>query len=434
MPAAIAPAPAPPPPAPAPAPKPSTRPAAPPPSKPPGKPAPAKQDASDEGNEQVNGAFDNAFADLDAIEAKDTGKRGPKPKPTEKKPDEEEVQEDESPLEDVEASGEVDDKAGDEAPPKEAKPVRAAELRTAYEKSKVTLKERDAEITRLKGELESKTKEDPEKKGYKERVETLEKQVAEYEEEVRFTNYRKSKEFSEKYEKPYQDAFSKALREFTQISIADDEGNKRPATEADLNSLLSMSIAQVDELATEKFGPSAARVVRHVEKLRDLADSYHQALETAKTTGAEREKLKVADAKRAADQYTQNWTTENEGAKTKYPHFFAPVEGDEELNTALEKGYKFADTVFLHRDQEPPERLVKMDAAVRNKAAAFGRVVLELKRTKKLLAEREAALKEFESSEPAVDGEGVPAGSGGDGGEFSSAYDELDKIEAKTRK
>lgn len=421
---------------------------APPPPKPPA--APAKPAAPPQQRQEKpappkpqndTSALDDSFAELDKIEAKENPKADPKKTPKkpeakdERKSSEEtdadnasEVQEDEAKPKE-EAKDDEKAKVGDEA-----KPVRAAELRTAYEKSKSTLKERDAEIGRLKSELESKSKvADPEKATLVERLTVTEKKLKEYEDEIRFTNYKNHPEFKQNYEQPYHAAFAKALADFEQIHVTDDEGNKRLATRRDLDAMLSMSIAAVDELATEKFGHSAARVIRHVEKLRDLADAYHGALEEAKTRGGEREKNKVLQEQQQNEQRHKLWTDTNDEVVKKYPHWFAPKEGDEEGNTKLTKGYELADAVFLHRDQHPPEKLVKMDAAVRNKAAGFDRLVLEGKRKDAKIAELEKALKEFEASEPDADGdEPDKRDSGGDW--EKSAYDELDAIDRKSRK
>jgi hypothetical protein len=381
--------------------------------------------------------LDDAFADLDRLEAKDTASKGPQKKDQKPDPKDERKSSTEddadSPEEVPKDDGKPEEAKTDEKGKdrqEEAKPVRAAELRTAYEKSKAKIKEHESEITRLKGELESKAKaEDPEKKTLSERLATTEKKLKEYEDEIRFTNYKNHPEFKEKYEIPYQTAFTKALTDFEQIQVTDEEGNKRMATRNDLDSMLRMSIAQVDELATEKFGHSAARVIRHVEKLRDLADAYHAALDEAKTKGGERETQKASQMKAENEKRGKLWQEENEAAVKKYPHWFSHKEGDEEGNAMLDKGYKLADAVFLRRDQEPPERLVKMDAAVRNKAAGFDRLVLETKRKDAKIAELEKALKEYEASDPSTEGDEP-----GKAEEANNWEAELDAIDRKSRK
>lgn len=402
----------------------------------PAPPSPKPEDA---------GTFDDSFAELDNIEFQSASKGRPKDEGTKKTEAKPKVKDERKSSEETDAdnASEVqEDEVKDEKPKDdekakvsdEAKPVRAAELRTAYEKSKASIKEKDSEISRLKTELESKLKtEDPDKKILVERLTTTEKKLKEYEDEIRFTNYKNHPEFKEKFETPYHTAFAKALADFEQIHVTDDEGNKRLATRADLDSMLRMSIAAVDELATEKFGHSAARVIRHVEKLRDLADAYHGALEEAKTKGGEREKNKVLQEQQQNEQRHKLWTDTNDEVAKKYPHWFAPKEGDEEGNAKLTKGYELADAVFLHRDQHPPEKLVKMDAAVRNKAAGFDRLVLEGKRKDARIAELEKSLKEFEASEPDADGD-EPATRDTEGDWEKSAFDELDAIDRKARK
>lgn len=424
---------------------PPAKPAAPPPK--PSAPAQRQERPAPPPRKEDTSHFDDAYADLDKIEAKDTASKAPRKQ--DKKPDTkdereigeefdasdaEAIQKDEGKSGKDKAKEGADEKGEKESVEAEAKPVRAAELRTAYEKSKASLKEKDAEITRLKGELESKAKtSDPEKSALVEKLSTTEKKLKEYEDEIRFTNYKNHPEFKEKFEAPYHSAFAKALADFEQIHVTDDEGNKRLATRGDLDSMLRMSIAQVDELATEKFGHSAARVIRHVEKLRDLADAYHGALEEAKTKGGEREKNKAVEMTQQNEQRHKMWTDENDAVAKKYPHWFSPKEGDDEANAKLAKGYELADTVFLRRDSVPPEKLVKLDAAVRNKAAGFDRLVLEGKRKDARIAELEKSLKEFEDSEPSADGD-EPAKNEGGGNWEESAFAELEAIDRKSKR
>ncbi len=92
--------------------------------------------------------------------------------------------------------------------------------------------------------------------------------------------------------------------------------------------------------------------------------------------------------------------------------------GDEEGNASLEKGYKIVDEAFAINPLDPKltseqrAAAVKKHAVVRNRAAAFGRLTLQVKSKDARIAELEAKLKELEDTIPDVNGGGKPAAEG----------------------
>jgi len=317
----------------------------------------------------------------------------------------------------------VAEKNGEEAktvePVKPVKPVKAAELRTAYEKSKATLKERDAEIARLQSELKAAKdapREDPEKASLAEKFTASEKRRQELENEVRFVNFKKSEEYTTKYAEPYQEAWNKAVSDITQLKVRLQNGTKedpntgetvpnyvsRVATPGDLLSLANLPLNEMDEKVEEAFGKSAPRVIRHIEKLRELADAQTAAEQKALKESGEKQQQTLEQRK----QVKKVWDDENKLWTEKYPRFFKPEDGDEEGNTLLAKGYELADLAFSGNGKTTPENMAKVHAEVRNKVAGFGRLALRLKRARLEIKELKSSLAEYENSEP-------PSGEGG---------------------
>jgi hypothetical protein len=326
------------------------------------------------------------------------------------------------------------------------KPVKAAELRNAYEKSKATLKERDAEITRLQSELKAAKdapREDLEKATLTEKLTASEKRRQELENEVRFVNFKKSEEYTTKYEQPYQEAWNKAVSDITQLKVRIQNGTKedpntgetvpnyvsRVATPGDLLSLANLPLNEMDEKVEEAFGKSAPRVIRHIEKLRELADAQTAAEQKALKESGEKQQQTFEHRK----QVKKVWDDENKLWAEKYPRFFKPEDGDEEGNALLAKGYELADLAFSGNGKKTPEDMAKLHAEVRNKVAGFGRLALRLKRARLEIKELKGSLAEYEKSEP-------PTGEGGrsrikttDGDLMGEAFAELDGLGKKSR-
>ena len=90
----------------------------------------------------------------------------------------------------------------------------------------------------------------------------------------------------------------------------------------------------------------------------------------------------------------------------KMKEFFQPIEGNDEANSMLERGYKMVNEAFSKTPMDPSltpaERasLVKKHAAVRHRSAAFGRARYLLNRERAEHAETKKKLAEYEGTVP----------------------------------
>lgn len=316
-----------------------------------------------------------------------------------------------------------------------AKPVKAAELRTAYEKSKETIKTKDAEITRLQNELKaakSTPVDDPEKKTLAEKLQAVEKRKAELEQQIQFVDYQKSEEFQTKYKKPYESAWAKAVSEVSQLTMSLEDGTTRKATAADILNLANAPLDQLDEAAERMFGKSSARVIRHVEKIRELADAQTQAVTEAEKNAETHYKEQQTQSLQQQQKMATLWQDENKAWQEKFPRWFKPEDGDEKGNELLAKGYAMADAAFSSNGNHTPEQRVKLHAELRNKAAAFPKVAYKLKEARTRIKELEKSLAEYENSEPKAGEGGKPrATTPADG--LTDGFAELDSIAKKGR-
>ena len=88
---------------------------------------------------------------------------------------------------------------------------------------------------------------------------------------------------------------------------------------------------------------------------------------------------------------------------------FTPVDGDQEGNQRLAKGFELADRAFSEnplnaKDGEERKAIVARHAAVRNRAAAFGRLVLMNTKAEARIAELTSELAKYKGSEPPAGG------------------------------
>jgi hypothetical protein len=327
------------------------------------------------------------------------------------------------PADDLAKTGEVvpPTKPDDKAPDQPTKPVKAAELRVAYDNLKKEKREvLEPKIQSLEAkikELESRQPEDT--APIVEKMTAIEKRNAELEQHIQFVDYQKSKEFTEKYQQPYTEAWTKAVADFGQLTVrvpgevdaatGEPSFTTRAATADDLLYLANLPLSQMDDQAEAMFGKSAARVIRHVERVRELSDAQNKALAEAKNKGGEWVKTRQIQMQQQAQAHQKLWTDYNKQIAERFPKMFAPEEGDTEGNELLVKGFAQADRLFAPTKDsafKTPEERIQFHAMLRNKIANHDRLAKRLKTTQAELAEAKEALAAYEQSEP-------PAGKGG---------------------
>jgi FtsZ-binding cell division protein ZapB len=274
-------------------------------------------------------------------------------------------------------------------------------------------------------ELRTKAPELP--KDVVEKLTSMEKRNQELEEEIRYVNFQKTPEFTEKYQKPYEEAWTGAITDLKGLSVQTTNSEtgdveQRDITVQDIAGFANMppEIARKAIRAAFSDPLDAAEVRGHVDTIRKLHAIQANALEEARKNGAEREKTRSEQFNRENSAVQQEvssiWQAVNKEATEKY-EFMRPVEGQEERNAALDKATKFVDETLRANATNPKltkeERadVVRKHAALRNRAIAYSVLLHEHKALKAKLAERDAALAAYQGSEP-----GAGEGDGGKGG------------------
>lgn len=255
----------------------------------------------------------------------------------------------------------------------------------------------------------------PDEVGRKTEVERLTKaetRAKELEDEIRYVNYAKSEEFLTKFDQPYEHSFKTAMAELGELTVQDQNGNARPAQPQDLLDLVNAPLGKAKELAIEKFGDFADEAMAHRKDVRQLWEKRGQALNDARKVAADREQQMreqgISAHKELTKFVSENWEKAVEAVKTMpdEAEFFQMIEGDEERNTILEKGYKFADEALAVSPMDPrlkPEdraTIIKKVAAARNRISAYPVLKHLLKQERAEKHELMEKLKQYEASTP----------------------------------
>lgn len=258
--------------------------------------------------------------------------------------------------------------------------------------------------------------------------EKLQKRAQELEDEIRYVNYSKSHEFTEKYVQPYEEAWKRAMSELGELTVPDPErGTERPIDPQDLLMLVNMPLKEARAKADELYGEFAGDVMQHRKEIRTLSDAQNKALEDARKNGAardqERQKKMAEYHENMRKQIGELWTKSNNEAVSdeKYGKYFKPMEGDDEGNERLARGFAMADKAFTvnpgHPNLTEAQRadIVRLHSAIRHRAAAFGRTLYLLQKTEAQVKSLQDELAKYKATEPGK-GEGVPAPASAAGG------------------
>jgi len=346
-----------------------------------------KQDKGGSGMDDSMSDLDRLFAETEAPKAAAEAKGGKVEK---------EQGSDEKPP--GEASDAKEEGSGEKSAEGNGKAVSAPELRKAYE----ALKKEAAELrekVKSRGPSEDQVKE---LQTFKEQYESEYKRRQELEKELAQSAYERSPEFNEKHAGPFRNAYQNARNRISQFKVTDSEGNSRQASPDDFDAIMQIGDdMQAATAARELFGDTVGPIVMmQREKVQELHGSMQKAIADAETNFTKHQQEQKVTQERKQAHLNKLWTTLNTGAAEKYPQLFKPVDGDEKGNELLQRGYELVDKVFMDGSQMDPEETIKLHSQVRNRAAAFGRLVYQNRTMSEKIAALEKELNAFKDSAP----------------------------------
>lgn len=348
--------------------------------------------------------------------------------------------------------------------PEPGKPVKASELRPAYDKLKKRVQtELEPELNKLRARVQELEQQPPEEGGpVQERVKALEARNAQLEQHMAFLDYTQSGEFIKNYQEPYRAAWNEAVAEFRELKVKVQEGEDevgdpiikiRPADENDLLRLANMELSDMDAAAQEMFGASASRAISHIQNIRRLSRAQQKAVQDAKVKSAERLKEKSSAFQDQAKKLGEAWGTVNKALEERFPKAYKVEENDPEDKVGFTKGFALADLLFLGEQSLSPEAIealpasfketikakkpltemqkVQLHALARLKMANHDRKTIALKKAAARIKELEEALAAYEKSEPGGRAAAPRAGGAGGKGWEEEVAEELQALDKK---
>lgn len=241
-------------------------------------------------------------------------------------------------------------------------------------------------------------------------LEAQKKRNDELESHMRLMDYSKSGEFADKYQKPYEAEWGRAMSNLKGFTVEDSEGNQREFAADDMLGLVNApnireAWTAAEQLVGEKFAPM---LMQHRNEIRKLYDQQAAALEQARKSAGEHAESSKKSAQEMSSQIMAQWTAVNDEAKADpvIGKYLSQVDGDTAGNQKLGKGYALVDRAFSENPNAPGltaeqrKDIVARHAVVRNRAAAFGRLRHWYEQSQAKVTALEKELAEYKGTEP----------------------------------
>jgi hypothetical protein len=333
------------------------------------------------------------------------------------------------------------EQAKPEEKPAEVKPVKAAELRAAYDglKKKVAT-EIEPELQRLRAKVqEYETKPPEDTAPVLQKLKTLEDRNRQLEQRQELLEFQGSEKYQREYEQPYARLWNEAVDAFSRLRVKEPDGvviddvtgeskpkyKYRPATETDLIKLGGFEDWEVDEATQSMFGASQPRAVGYINELRKLVLKKQEAIKDATERAGQWKSQRSLEQQNLQKTVQTAWQDINAGLEEKFPKAYQVETGNAEDAAAHTKGFAIADLLFNeYRNGTPmtaeqvealparfrdtikagkplnPVQKVQLHALARLKIANHDRLVEGRKKDRARIAELEKSLSEYEQSEP----------------------------------
>jgi hypothetical protein len=401
---------------------------------PPAPSAPAAPPPASAASPDLSKQFDASFPD----DGLDTAPEPPPPAPEPPKAKKEAKGKADEPVPDKgkagdePAKGAASPEGGEFAAPNVAKP---SELRNWANRMGARAQKAESEIASLKSKLTQLESQPPKQSednaNLAQQLAAANKKLEQYENDIRLTNYERSAEYRDKYEKPYKDAIVSAYDDVKELIVyepnPDGEGEpvERAATQADFNEIYALPLGQATRLAKTKFGDAAPIVLQHRANIRRLAQTAYAAVEEYKSKAGEVETKTRAERAQREEAMSSMFNAATEGHAKRTPDLYMERDGDNEGNELLAKGKQFASAVFGGNEGLTPQQVAFRDAMAYNRLSAYPRLVRDVRRLKLELEKANAAIDGLKGGGP-----GKPEGGKSSAGEqpaegWSEAFDKL---------
>ena len=214
------------------------------------------------------------------------------------------------------------------------KPVKAAELRAAYDATKKKVSDLEKQLT----ELKAKPTDDPEKPVLIERLKERDDRIKSLEEKLAIASYEETDEYRKQFHQPFVDAYTEGRQRAARMTVNGVDGNTRQGTEADFDAIVRISDdGEAADKAEEMYGNRASIILLARDRVLGANNARQKAIQDNRENALTRQKTQIEEtAKQRAESEKQRAAISaefdrlNKEAVEKYASAFKAEDGDEE--------------------------------------------------------------------------------------------------------
>lgn len=245
------------------------------------------------------------------------------------------------------------------------------------------------------------------------KLSAVEKKLQEKEERLKIRDYMATEEYHEKYVKPIAEIQTEIGELIPELRVQAENGEV-PATQEHINHILTApSLNEAARRAKDLFGEHVApQIVNLRSRLVSAQRRQQEGLKNAQLEATEWEKNATAQQMRHQEE-TRNALMSEIKSRLESDADFKPADDDNEAISALAEGQKFAESLLNVDPTLTQKQLLSKIADAQKSLRKFP--LLEVK-NRRLAAENAALkeeLKQYQGSEPGVEGRGGASGPSG---------------------
>ena len=246
----------------------------------------------------------------------------------------------------------------------------------------------------------------------------LEQKQQQLEADLYSRDFRESPEFKAKYQTKADKVFQAVQNELKGIQIDDGEGGTRTATLADFSKIRALGDSQVEQRRQAKalFGDDSDVVIALARELKTVEDAANEEIESKRTNWASERTKQAEMSQQDQKTFQTEFEQVDKALLEKFADQFAPKEGNEEFNNALQGGLDYVDNNSNGFSGKTPAERAKTSAILRRWAGSYPANQVFIKQQATKIAELEATIAKLQGTDPGAGGDGGGTGGGPDSG------------------
>lgn len=224
--------------------------------------------------------------------------------------------------------------------------------------------------------------------------------IATMKQQIEEVAYERSDTFKDKFKVPFDNLLQNTVGFVKQLTITNDEGATRAATEQDFWKVAGAPVSERAQIARTLFGDNALVILSRIDKLEDIKVQSDTDLKNHREQWDGKQKQQAEEQQNNHRTFQERASEARKELQEKFPDYFGENPDDPKANEALKAGYE-----FLEHANRPMTVIERADftEVIAARAAWFPRGIHENRSLKAENASLKAELAKLRGSDPGAE-------------------------------